>query len=463
MRSSRAALTAGAIALCSGIALVVGATPASAHPMPRSVVQLDVLDDVVEAQLQLPVDDLGRATGLDLATVPEQAVVDDAQQLRDYLTEHVRPTSDGQAWTVEVGDLSVSEAEQTSTGPYQELTAELTLIPPAGAGVRQFSLDYDVVVEQVVTHVVYVVLRQDWAGGRVEPEEGRQIGVIRIDTGTMTVPPLEVDLDDAGAWQGFSAMFTLGGHHIAEGTDHLLFLLTLLLPAPLLVSVRRRWGGPAGTRAAVLAITRITLAFTVGHSVTLALSALGRFELPVQPVEALIAVSILVSAAHAVRPIFPGREVLVAGLFGLVHGMAFSFTLAELSLSTPQLVVSLLGFNLGIEVVQLLVVALTLPALVVLARAEGIYRVLRTGGAVLAALAATGWLLDRLGWANPVAGAADTLGGHGVWIIAALWAGAAVVLVTEVRSRRGDGAGSGRTVEEHERELAEPALHGVTR
>lgn len=88
------------------------------------------------------------------------------------------------------------------------------------------------------------------------------------------------------------------------------------------------------------------LAF-LGHSVTLAVAALARLDLPAAPVESLIAASILIGAGHALRPLFPGREALIAAGFGLIHGMAFSFTLAELHLDTGQLVLSLLGFNLA--------------------------------------------------------------------------------------------------------------------
>ncbi|MGH1556277.1 HupE/UreJ family protein [Streptomyces sp. L7] len=102
--------------------------------------------------------------------------------------------------------------------------------------------------------------------------------------------------------------------------------------------MERRSGGP---RAALTRIGRITLAFTVGHSVALAASALTRLQIPGRPVEAFIAASILVGAVHAIRPLFPGKEALVAGVFGLGHGMAFSFVLAEMHLSTGQLASSL--------------------------------------------------------------------------------------------------------------------------
>lgn len=242
-----------------------------------------------------------------------------------------------------------------------------------------------------------------------------------------------MDLDDGSPWNGFTGMVTLGIQHIAEGTDHQLFLLTLLLPAPLF-AVRRCWSGVAPPRTAVRRIATVTLAFTVGHSVTLALGALG-LPVPQQPIEALIAVSILIAAAHAIRPIFSRREPLVAGLFGLIHGMAFSTTLSELDLSGGQLALSLLGFNLGIELMQLLVVLLVLPPLVILAR-TAVYKRFRIGAALITATAATGWLCDRIGIPNLLGVSADSLGSGSPWLVAILWLAAITVLIRTRHERR---------------------------
>ena len=240
----------------------------------------------------------------------------------------------------------------------------------------------------------------------------------------MKIPPLAVDLGDGSAWRGFLAMVRLGGSHILTGTDHLLFLLILLLPTPLRAD-RGRWRELAGTRTALGRIGLTTLAFTIGHSVALALSSFGHLDMPAWPIEAFIAASILVGAVHAVRPLFPGREAAVAGLFGLGHGMAFSFVLAEMQLSTGRLALSLVGFNLGIELVQVLLVALALPALLVLARLR-IGPRLRVGGALVTAATATGWLLDRLGLSNAVARIADSAGAHTTAMVTGLTASAAL-------------------------------------
>jgi hypothetical protein len=195
---------------------------------------------------------------------------------------------------------------------------------------------------------------------------------------------------DAG---GFSSMFRLGLRHIAEGSDHLLFLLTLLLPAPLLVRAGA-WAAGAGLRRSLLHIVRVVTAFTLGHSLTLILAGFGLVQAPSRPVEVLIAVSILVSAAHALKPLFPGREAVVAGFFGLIHGLAFAATLGLLGLGRWERITAIAGFNLGIEAMQLMVIAATLPSLLLLSRTAA-YGWLRTGGALVAGLAALAWIGQR--------------------------------------------------------------------
>ncbi|MEU8241806.1 HupE/UreJ family protein [Actinoplanes missouriensis] len=392
--------------------LLCGASPASAHPMPHSVVLLDVHETSVTAELDIPLGDLVTASGIAVTAVTLPAHRD---ALRAYLTAHIAPAAiDGEPWTVQVADLAVTETEQTSTGPYQELGATATLTPPPGADIRHFTFGYDVVVHQVVTHTVLVSVRQDWVTGQLA-EDLTQVGTIAIDVRSMTVPALEVNLEDGSAWSGFVAMVKLGGSHILEGTDHLLFLLILLLPAPL-PAAGGRWRGLVGARTAVRRIGLTTLAFTIGHSVALAISAVTRLDVPAWPVESFIAASILVGAVHAVRPIFPGREAVVAGVFGLGHGMAFSFVLAEMDLSAGRLALSLLGFNVGIELVQLGLVALALPTVVVVARSR-FGPAARVAGATLTGVAAAGWLAARLGFDNVVAGFADDLGSHTTLIV----------------------------------------------
>ena len=383
--------------------------------MPSSVLLLDVHDHTLQAELQVPLSELGLALKEDLLGDPDAVLARYGAGLETYLTQHVQPlTPNGQPWTVRVDDLNIQGAEQTATGSYQELTAHLTLTPPLGSSTQTFTFHYDAVIHQVVTHTALVSVRQDWANGLVS-EQPVEVGVIRLNPVDGTIPPLTVNRAGGSLWTGFVSMVELGMAHICEGTDHLLFLLTLLLPAPLL-ALSRRWGTFTGTRRALQNILKIVTAFTVGHSVTLILGALLRLELPAQPIEALIAVSILISAFHTLRPLFPKREMLVAGGFGLIHGMAFSFTLAELTLSTSRMALSLLGFNLGIEMMQLVIIALTMPWLVLLARTP-LYTPVRVVGASLAGVAALGWLVERVSArGNVVTSLVETAAGSALWI-----------------------------------------------
>ncbi len=417
--------------------LTVGLSERStAHPMPNSMVLLNVHADRIDAEVQIPLSELQAAWGHAVNDSSSGLVARLGPQLRAYLMRHIRPQSpDGRAWTVSVGTLAVNETQNPINGTYRELTAQVKLVPPAGTlqsgtlqsgeAVRRFTFRYDVVLHQVVTHKILVSVRQDWARGLLGDEAPAQVGVIELDIVNNRILPLMVNLEgDRGAsgsvWTGFRAMVLLGIRHIAEGTDHLLFLLVLLLPAPLLVSEERRWSRFGGVRYSLRRLLLIVTAFTLGHSLTLLLGALEWVQLPNQPVEVLIAVSILVSAIHAVRPLFPGREAWVAAGFGLVHGLAFAGTLVNLRLDAGPMTLSILGFNLGIELMQVGMIALVIPWLILLSQTT-YYGGLRRTGAVVAAVAATAWVAERIsGKPNAVAIAVEQVAGQAGWLLAGL-------------------------------------------
>ena len=204
-----------------------------------------------------------------------------------------------------------------------------------------------------------------------------------------------------------------------EGADHLLFLVTLLLVAPLVVPAGR-WLRGDGATSALRKVVAIVTAFTVGHSLTLMASALSWVSAPRGPVEVLIAASVAVSALHALRPLARRGEVVIAAGFGLVHGLAFAGILAELGLAGSTSVPALLAFNVGVELAQLVTVALVFPSLYLISRTPW-YPAVRVLGASLAVIAATGWALERLGVLdNPLAPVEDALIGHPLWGVAGL-------------------------------------------
>jgi HupE / UreJ protein len=168
-------------------------------------------------------------------------------------------------------------------------------------------------------------------------------------------------LAGAGGGRGLAGFVALGIEHILTGWDHLLFLLALLL----------RGGG-------LLAMVKIVTAFTVAHSVTLSLAVLDVVVLPGRLVEAVIALSIAAVAAENLfaRPSVARRWMVSSG-FGLVHGFGFSSALRDLGLPAHGLLLSLFGFNAGVELGQALVVAVAVPALVLLRRTSWETRMIR--------------------------------------------------------------------------------------
>jgi hypothetical protein len=164
----------------------------------------------------------------------------------------------------------------------------------------------------------------------------------------------------------------------------------------------------------------IVTAFTIGHSLTIMLPAFGLLRLPGRPVEVLIAVSILVSAIHAIRPIFPGREAGIAAFFELIHGLAFATVLSDLGFGQWHRLVSILGFSLGIEAMQLAVVVAILPLLLLLSRTRA-YSLLRIGAALLAAVVSIGWIVERpLNLPNAIDPLVENVAHLAAWIAATL-------------------------------------------
>ncbi len=406
----------------AAIAALLVTLPAGAHPALTSAVFLDLGERSVEAELQLPLDQLGLALDKPLDARPGVTTVADiGPELSSYLVNHVvAATRDERPFRVEVLSTAIQLVDGTD-----HLVAHLALRPPAGAPTTVFSLRYDVILHRVVTHKIFLSIRRDFRNA-VFSEHPELVGVFRFQRDTLLV-----DRSKGSWWRGFGSVFVLGARHIAEGTDHLLFLLVLLLPAPLLAQ-GGRWRAAGGARRSVKEVLKIVTAFTVGHSVTLVCAATGALHVPSRPVEILIALSILVSAVHALRPLFPGREPFVAAGFGLIHGLAFATILADFGFDSWTLGMSVLGFNLGIEAMQLGVVLLIMPWLVLLSRTEA-YPHLRIGGAGFAAVAACGWLGERaFRLSNPVAPLVDFVFQRGLYV-AALLAIAAIVVTARLR------------------------------
>jgi hypothetical protein len=224
-----------------------------------------------------------------------------------------------------------------------------------------------------------------------------QLGQGKNHTAIFSSERRDVRLEPANAashWDSFRDYLGHGAWHIWIGYDHILFLLSLLLPAVFLRR-HRQWQPQTRFRPVALEVLKVVTAFTLAHSMTLSLAVLGLIRLPSQWVESVIAASVILAALNNLYPVMHGGRAGMAFGFGLIHGMGFANVLSDLGLPPEALLAALLGFNVGVELGQLAIVAIFLPVAYLL-RMSFVYRALifNTGSGLIAGLA-TIWLLER--------------------------------------------------------------------
>jgi hypothetical protein len=186
-----------------------------------------------------------------------------------------------------------------------------------------------------------------------------------------------------------------GVWHVLVGYDHIAFLLLLLLPS-VLRGTEVGWTAAESSREVIHNLLKVVTAFTIAHSITLGLASTGVVQIPVQPIEVAIAGSIVVAGLLNLVPAASGWRLRLAFGFGFVHGFGFANALREISADGSRLAPMLAGFNLGVELAQLMIVAVTLPILWLLSRRARYSR--RFMPALSMATAFTGaiWLVGRL-------------------------------------------------------------------
>jgi hypothetical protein len=228
-------------------------------------------------------------------------------------------------------------------------------------------------------------------------------GLLKLETGSAAVTSAVFSASNrrqSFAMGGLSAWTQLRGYigegieHIATGFDHLLFLVALLLPS-VLVRRGRHWEPVTSFPRALRNVAGTVTAFTVAHSITLSLATLSVVSLPSRLVESLIALSVLLTALDNLWPILPRRRWQVAFAFGLLHGFGFASVLADLQLPPSALALSLFGFNLGVEIGQLVLVLVLVPLVYLVRRTRTYPRAGLASASAVIALLSSGWLIER--------------------------------------------------------------------
>ncbi len=366
---------------------VISMTSSLAHAPDQSYLYLRIYENHTEGTVEMTFKDINTALGLSL----ERGMsVDDLKPhlpaIQSYMSQRIRLQADGTSYRMLFIEPELFEAK---LGVFLRAHFEL---PGMEEAPKTVDVDYDVLFDKDPKHQGMLVIGHHWKSGIVNNEGIPSLIFSKDDT------QQSLELADASMWRGFKNMVRLGMYHIYIGLDHILFLLALLLPAV----VRRQprpdggyqWNPVEGFMPAFWYILSIVTWFTIAHSITLALAAFQVINLSSRVVESIIALSIALAALHNIRPIFGKREWLIALGFGLFHGLGFASVLGEKGLNGEFMTWSLLGFNVGVELGQILIVVAFFPFLFFL-RKRNTYPQIITYGSYLLIAISIYWFIER--------------------------------------------------------------------
>jgi hypothetical protein len=352
------------------------ASVAGAHVSSTGFLVVQVQGQQLTGSVELAVRDVELAVGVDSnndgkVTWGELRAAE--PKLQQYVQTHLQFESEKSHCSIHFQPLEVNDRVD---GPY----AWLPFTATCPADIRRVSISYTLMEGIDPAHRGLLTLTsgadaQTAVLGGKQPEQAFTLGV-------------------SSTWRAFTEYLHTGIWHIWSGYDHLLFLLSLLLPA---VLIRRNghWEPVAEARPAFINILKVVTAFTLAHSITLSLAALDVVRLPSRLTESVIAASIVVAALNNIFPVVTDSRSRIGFAFGLLHGFGFASVLADMGLPHGARLISLVAFNLGIEVGQLAVVLAVMPVAYAV-RTGTLYRraLMPWGSAAIAALALF-WFVQR--------------------------------------------------------------------
>lgn len=342
----------------------------TAHNPDQSYIYLRVYEsNGIEGKFDCHVKDINAALGLDLDKyATDEEFEPHLERLKAYLLEHAAFSSKyGKHKIIFTGERT---RIRTTSGYFWNLRFYLDNMETVP---DELTVTYNAFLEDETNPQQNMLgMEYNWKAGLINNETIFALDFSRDGT-TQTL-----NLVETGLWKGFVAMVKQGVWHIWIGLDHILFLLALILPS-VVRRVRRNssididgseniaadgrwyWKPVARFKPAFMYILKIVTFFTIAHTITLSLGALGIVNLPSRWVESIIALSIGLAAYHNIRPIFKGKDWVIAFVFGLFHGFGFASVLGELGFKGEYLSLSLFGFNLGVELGQVVIILLIFP------------------------------------------------------------------------------------------------------
>jgi hypothetical protein len=352
-------------------------TQAFAHKPSDSYLAVSVDGAVVRGQWDIALRDLEFAIGLDAngnGEISWGELKSKRKEAESYAFSRLNIFSDGKSCALATADFLVDE-HSDGTYAVMRFNADCGGRAPASLEVA-YSLFFDI----DPTH-----------RGLLRFERG---GTSQTAVLSPERPRLAFKVGESSPLAQFFDYLREGVWHIWIGFDHILFLLSLLLPSVLLLK-NGAWQPAGRFQETFWDVLKVVTSFTIAHSITLSLAALSVISLPSRLVESTIALSVVLAALNNLWPLVAERRWAVAFAFGLIHGFGFASVLADLGLPQGTLLLALVGFNLGVEVGQLAIVTAFLPLAYALRGSWFYRRLVFTGGSAAIALVASVWLAER--------------------------------------------------------------------
>ncbi|MEP3209525.1 MAG: HupE/UreJ family protein [Maribacter sp.] len=372
------------------------------HQPNQSIIYMRVYQEAgIDARFEINVNQLNDAFGLNLPKYPKwEDVAPHMDMIKTYLLKTTSFSSKYGNHNIIFTDEDTSMV-WTSFGYFVKVPFHLEnseTLPD------DLIVTYSAFINEIPNTRNLLTMEYNWKAGLVNNET---MFALDFTEGKVTKT---LDLTEKSMWKGFVAMVKQGIWHIWIGLDHILFLLALILPSV----VRRTQAAEVGSnvaaskrkfaiwgwepvkkfRPAFLYIIKIITFFTIAHTITLSLAALNIIVLPSRLVESIIALSIGLAAYHNIKPIFKGKDWLIAFVFGLFHGFGFASVMGELGFKGEFLTLTLLGFNIGVEIGQVLIIALIFPVLYFLRKLK-LYPKLLVYLSALLIVISLYWLFER--------------------------------------------------------------------
>ncbi len=383
--------------------IVLSLLDTKAHELNQSYVYLRIYKTEIVGRIEYHYKDLNKILDLNFSfRMNEDDLKPHRQKILDFVKEHLHFKSELGPHEIELSGVELKDVGG-SFGNYIIVNYKLSntsKIPD------NLEVSYDGVFEKIPTHQGWLMVEYNWKAGIVGNEAIPSVIFSKGDT------QKSFTLSKSTIFNGFLAMIKMGIWHIWIGLDHILFLLALILPSVLILMstgyevnastqyrfkaafTNFKWAPVLKFGPALRYIIGIITFFTIAHTITLSLAALEILTLPSRLVESVIAISIALAALHNLKPIIRGRDWMIAFGFGLFHGFGFAGVLAEGGLEGEYMVLSLLGFNLGVEIGQVLIICAMFPVLYFLRNTKA-YAYILNIGSVLLILMSLHWFIER--------------------------------------------------------------------